>query len=187
MTSNTKQDTSMKVKSKERVNQSGSTRRWGCISEFLLVTRVRLVTGVWASPRKAYSTTHMPHPILRWTPPQRPSSSSTIGILEGAIRCLYKLAWGTHTHNQIGGSQTHHESVTTNNTQVKIKQPRFLHKETLGEKSLKWMRGKWRTAWWRCRSGGSPSVLQRSSSLVVGIGRYDGIGELLKVDLEECL
>ena len=26
-----------------------------------------------------------------------------------------------HTHNQIGGSQTHHKSVTTNNIQVRIK------------------------------------------------------------------
>ena len=27
-------------------------------------------------------------------------------------------------------------------------------------KSLKWMRGKWRTAWWSCRSRSSPSNLQ---------------------------
>ena len=38
---------------------------------------------------------------------KRPSSPSTIGI-----RCLYNEL-EAHTHNQIGGSQTHHESVTT--------------------------------------------------------------------------
>ena len=32
--------------SKERINQSGSTRRQGCISEFLLVKGVRFVGGV---------------------------------------------------------------------------------------------------------------------------------------------
>ena len=38
-------------------------------------------------------------------------------------------------------------------------------------RSLKWMRGKWRTAWWTCRSCPSPSILQRSASLGGGIGR----------------
>ena len=48
--------------------------------------------------------------------PQSLSSPSTFGILRGGIWCLYNEL-EAHTHNQIGGSQTHQESITTR-TQV---------------------------------------------------------------------
>ena len=54
----------VKTINKDRSNQSESTRRHGCISEFLLFRGVRLVGGVWVSNSRCHKR---PHPILRWT------------------------------------------------------------------------------------------------------------------------
>ena len=82
-----------------------------------------------------------PHPILRWTPPQRPSSSSTIGILEGGIRCPYNK-FEAHTPTTELGALKHTTNLSqqqhTSNNQWSLG---FLHKETLDMRSLKWMRG----------------------------------------------
>ena len=59
---------------------------------------------MWASPHKACSTPQRPHPILRWTSPQRPSSPSTIGNLQSRgthPQPNWRLSrspqsWGTH-------------------------------------------------------------------------------------------
>ena len=81
-------------------------------------------------------------------------------------------AWGT-THKRVGGSQV----PTIFHTKVAAK---FSTTRCLGFpsgnprlESLKRMRGKWRTAWWSCRSGASPSILRRSASLGGGIGRSE--------------
>ena len=125
-----------------------------------------------------------PHPILRWTPPQSSSSCSTIGILEGEIRCLYKWTWGTHLQANCGLSNTPRICYNKQHTSKNQSNLVFLHKETLGEKSLKSMRGKWRTAWWRCRSRPSPSILQRWASLGGWIERNLRFGEILDARLQ---
>ena len=145
----------------------GSTSRWRGVS---FTTKVN-------------STPQRPHPILRWTPPQRPSSPSTMesfkaesGALTTSLRHTPTTELGAlkHTTNLLQQQHTSKNQECTG----------FLHKETLSNKSLKWMRGKWRMAWWRCRSGASPSILQRWAWLGGGIGRSWGFGELLNVDLE---
>ena len=151
---------------KDGGNQSGSMRRQGCIPEFLPLRGVRLVGGVWASPPKACSM------------PQRPSSPSTIGILQGGIRCPdNKLE--AHTHNSIGGSQTHHKFVTTTTHKWESKMLRFSTQRNPKQGIPQVNEGEMKTAWWRCRSRPSPSILQESASLGGGIERDLRFGELL--------
>ena len=172
-----KQDTNNKVKSKEGINQSGSTRRRGCISEFLLVKGVRLVGGVWVSPRRP---TQRHKGLTLFSDELRHKGLVHLPLLESLKAESGAFTKGLrHTPTTELGALKH----TTNLLQQQHTSKNqwclgFLHKETLGKKSLKWMRGKWRTAWWRCGSGPSPSILQRSTHLGGRIGRNLRFGEL---------
>ena len=143
-----------------------STRRQGCIPEFLLFRGVRLVGGVWVSNSRRHK---WPHPILRWTSHKSlvhlPLSES-FKAESGALT----TTWGS-THKRIGGSQAPQHLLHKSNKLMRTTRCLGFPSGNPRLKSLKWMRGKWRTIRWSCRSGASPSIHQVSTSLGGRIGR----------------
>ena len=80
-----------------------------------------------------------------------------------------------HTHNLTGGSQDDHKRSRTTK---RSRQHQEYNNGELGfptgnpsHEIPKWMGEKWRSLRWRCRSGPSPPILQRSMNLGGGIGR----------------
>ena len=128
------------------------TRRWGCIPEFLHLRGVRLVGEVWGTTKVDLNATKA-HPILRWTAPQRFGSPSTIGFLQGGNRSLYNNDRGHNPQLDWGLPNSYNRSQRQSS---KYNNGLGFPSGNPSKWSLKWMRGKWRTAWWRCRSGPSP-------------------------------
>ena len=176
MTSNTKQDTITKVKGTEWVNQSGSTRRRGCISVFSLLREYVSLEGY---------ELHLARLTQRHTCLTLFSDElHHVGLVHLPLLESFEAESGAftkglrHTHPQPNWGHSNTPRICyKNNTSKQMEDLGFLCKETLDTRSLKWMRGKWRTAWGRCRSRPSPSILQGSTSLVGGIGRDLAFGE----------
>ena len=110
------------VKALYSASKDSNNGRWTRL--FWLGSLVNIVRPLWhwASPHKACSVPLRPHPILRSTTPQRPSSPSTIAILQGGIRSFYNELGHTPT-TELGVPK-----ITTNllqGTQVSNKMSRF--------------------------------------------------------------
>ena len=111
---------------------------------------------------KAYSMPQRPHPILRWTSPQRPSSPSTIFNLEarihnsiGGSRGHHNL--GAHIHNSIGGSQEH-------TTPSRVKDPRVTSSQTLLQRILVERANRCNQCKWQEHKCSNPSLSNSTQS-----------------------
>ena len=89
----------IKTVNKDRGNRSQSTRRHGCNPEFLPFRGVRLVGEVWTNTM--VQRPQRPHPLLRWTAPQRFGSLQLSETFEAESGAFTTTIWGT-THKGLG-------------------------------------------------------------------------------------